>query len=213
MASIVSNTFLFSFKGRINRAKYWYALLASTISCLVVLIILADAIERIFGVDVQGIDLDFQDVFRHFPSLPFHISFDDAASTSAAALSFYLAGTPVVVFGIWFLAATTIKRLHDRDKSGWWIVPFEIAPPVLHRLGDGLHHSHLPALLSVLALILNLWGFVELLFLSGAKAPNRFGPDPLAPIHTPPDWDQASETEFVPHSAGPPPQAHVKRGP
>ena len=29
-----SNEFLFSFKGRINRAKYWYAAFASGISCL-----------------------------------------------------------------------------------------------------------------------------------------------------------------------------------
>jgi uncharacterized membrane protein YhaH (DUF805 family) len=213
MASMVSNGFLFSFRGRINRAKYWYALLASTIFCLVFLIILSDAIQHIFGVDVEGIDLDFQDIFRHFPSLPFHISFDTAGPTSAAALWFYVAGTPVVVVCIWFLAATTIKRLHDRDRSGWWIVAFEIAPPLLHRLWDGMGHSRLSVLVNAVAVILNVWGFVELLLLSGAKAPNRFGPDPLAPIETGPHWDQAGELQFVPHSAGPSPGAHVKREP
>jgi uncharacterized membrane protein YhaH (DUF805 family) len=216
VASIVSNEFLFSFKGRINRAKYWYALLASTIFCLIFLMILSDAIAHIFGVDVAGIDLDFQDIFRHFPSLPFHISFDNAGPTSAAALWFYAIGTPVVAVGIWFLSATTIKRLHDRGRSGWWIVVFEIAPPMLHRLWDGLGHSHSAIPISELAVILNVWGIIELLFLTGTKGSNRFGPDPLAPPATGgtgPGWDQPSELEFAPHSAGPSPGAHVKRGP
>lgn len=60
-------------------------------------------------------------------------------------------------------------------------------------------------LAGVLGFGLGVWCFVELFCLRGAKALNRFGPDPLAPRDTRPRWDQISELEFVPHSAGPPP--------
>ncbi len=60
------------------------------------------------------------------------------------------------------------------------------------------------------------WGLVEMYFLHGTRGPNRFGPDPLAPVSATADtasrWDQQSELEFVPHSAGPSPGPHVKRG-
>ena len=213
MGSMVSNAFLFGFEGRTNRAKYWYAVFASSISCLVFMWIVAAAIGSIFGVGVKSVDLDF-DLFRDPLSLPFHASFGHAGATSTAVLSFYAIGTPIFVVGIWFLAATTVKRLHDRDKSGWWIVPFYIAPPLLHRLWDWLDNPHLALLVSTLAFGLSVWCFVELFCLSGAKAPNRFGPDPLAPVATATAsrWDQSSELEFVPHSAGPLPGPHVMRG-
>ena len=50
----------------------------------------------------------------------------------------------------------------------------------------------------------------------GTASANRFGPAPLAPatpIDTRPGWDQHSELEFVPHSAGPSPGPHVNRKP
>lgn len=51
--------------------------------------------------------------------------------------------------------AIAIKRYHDRDKSGWWILILFI--PVI-----GL-----------------IWYIVELGFLPGTPGPNRYGPDPL----------------------------------
>jgi uncharacterized membrane protein YhaH (DUF805 family) len=214
MGSMVSNQFLFSFEGRINRAKYWYAVFASSISCLVFIGILAAAIGGIFGAGVKSVDVDFLNVLRHPLSLPFHASFSNAVPNSAATLLFYALGTPIYVVGLWFLAAATIKRLHDRDKSGWWIFPFYIAPPLLQRLWDWLDNPDLALLVSALAFGLGVWCFVELFCLRGASAPNRFGPDPLAPVSTgtASRWDQASELEFVPHSAGPSPEPRVMRG-
>jgi Protein of unknown function (DUF805) len=111
-----------------------------------------------------------------------------------------------------------IKRLHDRDKSGWWFAPFFIAPGLLERLADWLDNPPLALLVSALSFGLSIWCFVELFCLRGIKGPNRFGSDPLAPVapvapvETRPRWNQQSELEFVPHSAGPSPGAHVKRG-
>ena len=70
----------------------------------------------------------------------------------------------------------------------------------------------LVVMIAVALSLLQTWAIIELFFLIGTDGPNRFGPDPLAPIDTRPRWDQRSELEFVPHSAGPAAGAHVMRG-
>jgi uncharacterized membrane protein YhaH (DUF805 family) len=49
-----------------------------------------------------------------------------------------------------------IKRFHDRNKSGWFV------------------------LVNLIPLIGPLWVLLELGFLRGTKGSNRFGPDPLS---------------------------------
>jgi uncharacterized membrane protein YhaH (DUF805 family) len=222
MDSIVSNRFLFSFEGRINRLKYWYALFASLISGLFFLFVLAFAIGVIFGAGVESVELNPFDIFAIPPSFPFRASFSDAGPGWKATLisvSFYAAGTPIFVVSMWFLAATTIKRLHDRDRSGWWVVPFFIAPSLLIDIWAFPVHANAAIFFTIVAVALTIciwglviWGLVELLLLRGTRRPNRFGSDPLAPIDTRPGWHQQSEIEFVPHSAGPSPASHVKPG-
>jgi uncharacterized membrane protein YhaH (DUF805 family) len=210
--SFTSNAFLFSFAGRINRAKYWYAGFASSIFCLVFIGILALAIGGIFGAGLRSVQLDWTALFGIPPSLPFRASFDAHGLAPAATVLFYVAGTPIIVVGTWILAATTIKRLHDRDKSVWWIVPFFMAPNLLGRLWDWLDDPTAALVVSAIGFGLSVWCFVELFCLRGTRGPNRFGPDPLAPIDTRPRWDQLTELEFVPHSAGPSPASHAMRG-
>jgi uncharacterized membrane protein YhaH (DUF805 family) len=115
--SIVSNASLFSFEGRITRLQYCYALLASLISCLVCRVILAVAVAALFGANVKSVNIGIFDVFSIPPSPPFSAHFNNASA--AVSLSFYAMAAPVFVVSIWFLAATAIKRLHDRDRSGW----------------------------------------------------------------------------------------------
>ncbi|MEH2564109.1 DUF805 domain-containing protein [Bradyrhizobium sp. AZCC 2289] len=97
----------------------------------------------------------------------------------------------------------------------WWAVPFFVLPGLFHQFEDRLDDSYPVLLLAFIASGLSLWGFIELCCLRGSNKANRFGPDPLAPRaprDTRPHWDQQSELEFVPHSAGPSPGPHVKRG-
>ena len=200
--------FLFSFNGRINRAKYWYAVFASSAFCGVLLGVWAFVLGRIFGASIKSVRLNFLDI------APFSVTFSDAGpglTENLISLLFYAGGTPIVVFGMWFLAATTVKRLHDRDKRGWWIVPL-LAPGIFNRLAGRLPDTYAVGVLELVAFVLCLWGFVELLCLRGTRRPNRFGPDPLAPIDTRPGWAQQAELEFVAHAAGPSAAAHVKRG-
>lgn len=62
----------------------------------------------------------------------------------------------VYVALIWFGLAIQIKRWHDRNKSGWWV------------------------LIGLVPVIGGIWALVETGFLSGTPGDNRFGPDPLA---------------------------------
>ena len=218
MGKLTENQFLFGFKGRIDRARYWYALFASAAFCIVFMAIAASLIGAIFGATVESIDVNFLGTFGSPLSLPFSARFDNVAPETSAlvTLIFYIVATPIAVIGIWFIAATTIKRLHDRDLSGWWSVVFLIAPALLSNLVDRIGHASYVASaftlpLAVAAFSLKIWGTLELLFLRGTHEPNRFGPDPLAPIDTKPRWDQQSELTFVPPSAGPPPGPHVMR--
>ena len=200
--SYTSNEFLFSFEGRINRAKYWYAVFASSAFCGVLLGVWAFALGRIFGASIKSVHLNFFDI------APVKVTFSDAGpafTETLIFLLFYAGGTPIVVFGMWFLAATTVKRLHDHDKRGWWIVPLLIAPGVFNRLAGRLPDTYAVGVLELVAFVLCLWGFIELLCLRGTRGPNRFGPDPLAPIDTRPGWAQQTELEFVPHRADPSP--------
>jgi uncharacterized membrane protein YhaH (DUF805 family) len=76
--------------------------------------------------------------------------------------------------------AIAIKRLHDRNKRAWWLLPFYVAPPVLQAIAplDPLESALMVALM-VLSGILSLWALVELGCLRGTHGPNRYGPDPL----------------------------------
>jgi len=57
---------------------------------------------------------------------------------------------------IWATLAIQVKRWHDRDKSGWWV------------------------LINLVPLIGGIWALVETGFLRGTAGPNRFGDDPCA---------------------------------
>jgi uncharacterized membrane protein YhaH (DUF805 family) len=127
-------------------------------------------------------------------------------STKTMHPAFYLLGFLLLVTFVWLFAATAIKRLHDRGKSGWWFAQFFIAPSLLNKLSDWLNNPLFATLVSALSFGLSVWCFVELFCLRGTRGPNRFGSDPLAPVapvDARPGWDQQSELEFVPHSAGP----------
>ena len=70
-------------------------------------------------------------------------------------------GAARAVLGLAYLAlfwpalAVQIKRWHDRDKSGWWV------------------------LIGLIPFIGSLWVLIECGFLQGTEGPNQYGPDPL----------------------------------
>lgn len=79
-----------------------------------------------------------------------------------------------------------VRRLHDRDRSGWWILPFSVGPYLLLSAAHGLAGAFgaaglLAALpLSLGGLALGVWAWIELGFRRGTRGANRFGPRPAS---------------------------------
>ncbi len=134
---------LFSFTGRINRAKYWLIGLCIIVAVTVAVMVLAMA--GLFGGPAFWVIL----------------------------IALYI---PV----IWASWAVGAKRLHDRNKSGWWLLLFYIAPTALQAIGNQLE-SPLSLVFNLPALAIFIWMIVELGFLRGTDGPNEYGPDPLQP--------------------------------
>jgi uncharacterized membrane protein YhaH (DUF805 family) len=80
---------------------------------------------------------------------------------------------------IWISLAIGAKRLHDRDKSAWWLLLFYLVPAILSTAGN--HAGDIGIALHLASFAITVWAFVELGCLRGTVGPNRFGPDPLAP--------------------------------
>ena len=105
---------LFSFKGRINRAKWWLMHLLITAANIVVAMIFGGLSNEMFIILI-----------------------------------------PFGICSIWAYLAVNVKRWHDRNKSGWWV------------------------LIKLIPIVGGIWAFVELGCLKGTYGKNRFGPDPL----------------------------------
>jgi uncharacterized membrane protein YhaH (DUF805 family) len=198
---------LFGFSGRINRARIWLAGLI-VVGCMLLLGSAMVTVGKLLGMPISFYSFSTDDIFIVVDPA----SYRAMPSTNRLLLAVHMVATPLF---LWIYAAISIKRLHDRDRSGWWMIPFFVVPGLYNQLGSWLGSS-IPAIaLAIVVFGVAIWGGVELYFLRGTRDSNRFGADPLAPtdpVDPGPAWDQQSELEFVPHRAGPSTGPHVNRG-
>jgi uncharacterized membrane protein YhaH (DUF805 family) len=198
--------YLFRFDGRINRAKMWLGMLVILCGLMLLSGLLAGAFALLGGTRPIDFGLSLGDFFAIFDPAAYR----SLAPAPLAVFLFKAASSAVL---LWIGFAIAVKRLHDRDKSGWWIVPFFVVPGLYNTFGEQLPNIYvLGMMLAAATFLLYLWGFIELYCLKGSRKTNRFGADPLAtspPSDTRPPWDQQSEIEMVP-KAGPPPVWRVK---
>jgi len=127
------------FTGRSRRMEYWMFALLNAIVMLV-----------IFGIMFAMSDVD------------------DVAVDPANPLAIYgwmFSGVGVLLL-LWFLVvlvpsiAVSVRRLHDRDMSGWWYLGFVVG-----------------GLIPYIGLLVSL-AFLVIMLLPGTRGPNRFGEDP-----------------------------------
>jgi uncharacterized membrane protein YhaH (DUF805 family) len=157
----------FGFSGRINRGKYWLTLVLWVLIWIIAVPVILLAALAILGVNVTD------------GSLP---SPEDAGKFVKMIADYAVLLIVVVAFSIlsWISGfAIGVKRLHDRGRSGWWILLFYVAPGILAGAGNGTDADLAQMILGLGALVLSIWGLVELGFLRGTRGPNRFGRDPL----------------------------------
>ncbi|WP_340587049.1 DUF805 domain-containing protein [Erythrobacter alti] len=130
------------FTGRSRRMEYWMFALLNIIVYAVLAIL-------VFG--IMGAGGGFLDSYD--PANPMTIY---GGFFSGLGLLFVLWWLVVLIPGI----AVNVRRLHDRDMSGWWYLGFVVA-------------SMIP-LVGIIAAI----AYLVLMLLPGTDGPNRFGPDP-----------------------------------
>jgi uncharacterized membrane protein YhaH (DUF805 family) len=214
------NWYLFSFQGRINRAKYWLAMLVCagwmvfTIWMLVLVVELLSC-AGLLPEQPKSFYFGVEEIF----TLLDPATYRSASRGELIAIIGYLIGLPIP---LWIYLATSIKRLHDRDRSGWWMVLFFLLPGLISQFSNRVGEYDTYGLVTVATSLLYLWGGIEMFVLKGTRWPNRFGPNPLGKQQSRArsahasargtGWTQDSEIEFVPHKGSPPPLSHVKRG-
>lgn len=86
--------------------------------------------------------------------------------------------------------AVGVKRLHDRNKSGWYLVLFYIIPSglIVASVVTGTFledYAVVAGVLGLAALAVGVWAFVEMGCLRGTDGPNPYGPDPLGATAAP----------------------------
>jgi len=205
------NRYLFSFEGRINRARFWLSLLV----VLGWMLLLAWVIYFALLIAGPAGNRPIKIVFGLQATLALAVRALHGTLTRADLIC--LVGNVLgLTIPIWILLAGTIKRLHDRDRSGWWIIPFLVLPDISGNLTDWLGDSILVMPLGLAAIVLCVWGFFELSILRGSPRTNRFGPNPLGKQRATSGVNhvrgfngsgrqQPIEAPFVPHKADAPP--------
>ena len=86
--------------------------------------------------------------------------------SQAMGLMFYVGAGGLVLFWLGSFIpnlAVTVRRFHDRDMSGWWVLGFGVLSNI----------PYIGGLISIAELVI--------LALAGTKGHNRFGEDPLDP--------------------------------
>ncbi|MBY0256081.1 DUF805 domain-containing protein [Methylobacterium sp.] len=78
--------------------------------------------------------------------------------------------------------AQTARRLHDRDRTGWWLAPYGVVEALgvlpLERWVDRYPGAVIGLVLAMLGF--SAWFLIETLLRPGTPGPNRFGPVPVA---------------------------------
>jgi uncharacterized membrane protein YhaH (DUF805 family) len=180
--------YLFSFEGRINRAKQWAILLVGLVFGLVIGVVFSFTVGFMtLGAVVNG-----------------EMTVPQLLATPQAHI-FAIVCSLLYLLGFYIGLAVMAKRLHDRNKSAWWLLVFVLLPTLLNipaflampvqlaHLGEtikAVQHNLPPPMPPVepplatisraIATLISLWAFVELYIFRGTVGDNRYGPDPLA---------------------------------
>jgi uncharacterized membrane protein YhaH (DUF805 family) len=152
----------FGFSGRIGRKTFWLG--------YVVPLILASVVANVLDLALGLVPAQMADAM---PA-------DESQVGPISAL--------VSVLSLWPSLAGSIKRLHDRDRSGWWIGGFYLTGAVAGIVAFmGIATAPAQAQVALLMVVAagavvlgyGVWLIVETGFLRGTAGPNRYGPDPL----------------------------------
>jgi uncharacterized membrane protein YhaH (DUF805 family) len=160
---------LFSFTGRLNRARYW---LAGIVLMVVSLVLLPIDILSWVLIATSPLSVAALIAVEGRSVMPI-------ASAGVLFVRFvYLLVSFADLLVLFAGFAVAIKRLHDRNKSGWWLLLFALVTLILQTIAYYTGAVEVKLILVLVCLSIGIWFFVELGFLRGTAGPNRYGPDP-----------------------------------
>ena len=153
--------YLFGFEGRINRAKYWLAGLIVLALMIAFVGLVYSALMINFVAHAMGTPNGKGEVSFGFDLDDIFLVLDPAAwrALSLAKLPMVLVKAAGMVLFLWIFCATAVKRLHDRDKSAWWMVPFFVLPNLYNHFSDQLPDSWFMLVPSLIMFVLDDVGF------------------------------------------------------
>jgi uncharacterized membrane protein YhaH (DUF805 family) len=88
---------------------------------------------------------------------------------------FYVVSISIIVTFAYATCVIAIRRFHDRDKSGWWIVPLMIVPSPPGDIIERVAGKPIGIIWTMVTGLVLTWTTVELGLLAGTAGPNRFG--------------------------------------
>jgi uncharacterized membrane protein YhaH (DUF805 family) len=109
--------------------------------------------------------------------------------SEAAAVLLLVVSQFIWLLSLWPVLAVGAKRLHDRNRNGWWLLVFWLLPAALIVGGFSIALFDDPrtgrsgdfstgVILVLASLPPALWGIVELGILPGTRGANLYGADP-----------------------------------
>ena len=156
---------LFSFKGRLNRKPWWLATIAVGVAASVITG-LVEVAARSAG----------------------QTAIDPVTNQVGPSGIFGVLVGVVAIANMWIAFALSMKRLHDRDRTGWWLVwqllilclaVFLVVVAVAVPREQGAVWYALAGAAGSAAFVVSVWLFVQIGFLRGTGGPNHLGPDPV----------------------------------
>jgi uncharacterized membrane protein YhaH (DUF805 family) len=124
---------LFSFEGRIRRSQWWVVHLIMAAIVFVIMMVLIGVATAV------------------------RVGSNDASTAGVIILIIMLVSLPTLGLWLWIHLATSVKRLHDQDMSGWMV------------------------LIGFVPYVGVLFVFVVMGCIDGTKGMNRFGPSEKYP--------------------------------
>lgn len=196
-------TGLFDFQGRENRQPFWlWILIVYIVQFVVMMIAMIPIMSSWFSQMMPAMQGD-----------PHRFDNDPQAMFQMMVPMMQSMMTMTVVLAVFFIAMTAaavVRRLHDSNRSGWWVAPYyaiQIVSPLVSAMIMPRYFSIIAAASSkpgtppdlsspafqqasqsmALMSLVGTLGFavmvmmIVFLVLPGTVGPNRFGDDPLDP--------------------------------
>jgi len=136
----------FGFKGRIGRLNFWFSGLVQLVITSIVLASVTMSMTSTFN----GLEQQQSGALS-------------AASPGIGAFGIPFWAFPLFFLNQWISLAASIKRLHDLNRSGWWMLALIVGP-----------------LIPFVNIVAGLGYLIYLGFIPGTQGSNRFGHRPLS---------------------------------